>query len=309
MNALLFQSSDDAFDHAVLLRAVRGDELLPKTVTAYEARVGSRGEDQPVIRPQQQRRRSPSERPEPRDQRLLERRHCSCRSTASRELPAKQFSRVTVDHKSQGLPAITVRPHTAQIRRPAFVRRCGDRRQCFDTRPMPNGSLANLPAFELENPLDRVLVELLQARHGSVTKRRLSLDHLLDRFGKALLDLRRRFNGLVVHGTARNLEPTTEFGHRNRESVFLQALLDVKDHVSSFFANRASHFFRARSSNIASPYASCSALSCDSYCSRMSSGLAFSAFSIPALAWSIQDSISEGGRSNCRDDSLTGKIY
>ena len=48
MHALLFQSSDDAFDHAVLLRAVRGDELLPKTVTAHEARVGPRGEDQAV---------------------------------------------------------------------------------------------------------------------------------------------------------------------------------------------------------------------------------------------------------------------
>ena len=73
MHALLFQRSDNALDHAVLLWAVRRDELLPKTVTTHEARVGSRGKNESVVRPQQERRRNASERPEPRDQRLLER--------------------------------------------------------------------------------------------------------------------------------------------------------------------------------------------------------------------------------------------
>jgi hypothetical protein len=54
---------------------------------------------------------------------LLERRHHRCCITASRELPAKQFLRMTVDHKSQGLPAITTRPDAAEICRPSFVRR------------------------------------------------------------------------------------------------------------------------------------------------------------------------------------------
>ena len=48
IHTLLFQRSDDPFDHAVLLRTVRRDELLPKTITAHETRVGSRGEDQAV---------------------------------------------------------------------------------------------------------------------------------------------------------------------------------------------------------------------------------------------------------------------
>jgi hypothetical protein len=203
MNALLFQRSDDAFDYAVLLRAVRGDELLTKTITTHEARIGSRGKNEPIVRPQQERCRNACERPEPRDQRLLERRHCRRCSAASRELPAKQFSRVAVDDESQGLPTITTRPDTAEIRCPAFVRRCGDQRQCFDTGTMSDGSFANLPALELEDPLYRVLVELQQARHGSITKRRLCFDHLLDRLSKALLNLRRRFTGLVVDGTAK----------------------------------------------------------------------------------------------------------
>ena len=129
MNALLFQRPDDPFDHAVLLRAVRGDELLSKPITAHEARIGPRGEDQPVVRPQQERCRNPSQRPEPHDQRLLERRYRGCGSAGSRELPAKQLSRVAVDDQSQGLPAITARPDTAEIRRPALVRRRGDMEQ------------------------------------------------------------------------------------------------------------------------------------------------------------------------------------
>ncbi len=46
MNALLFQRPDDPFDHAVLLRAVRRDELLSKPITAHEARVGPRGKNE-----------------------------------------------------------------------------------------------------------------------------------------------------------------------------------------------------------------------------------------------------------------------
>jgi len=116
--------------------------------------------------------------PKPCDQRLLERRHRRSCSTASRALPTEQLSRVTVDDEGQGLPAITTRPDATQIRCPAFIRRRCDRGQRLDAGSMPNGSLANLPAFELEDPLYRVLVELQQARHGSITKRGFCLDHV-----------------------------------------------------------------------------------------------------------------------------------
>ncbi len=39
MHALLFQGPDYAFDHPVLLRAVRRDELLAKVVAAHHPRV------------------------------------------------------------------------------------------------------------------------------------------------------------------------------------------------------------------------------------------------------------------------------
>ncbi len=38
--ALLLQGADDPLDHAVLLRAVRRDELLSKPVAAHHPRVG-----------------------------------------------------------------------------------------------------------------------------------------------------------------------------------------------------------------------------------------------------------------------------
>ncbi len=134
MHALFFQRSDNAFDHAVLLWAVRRDELLAKTVVAHDQRVGPRGKDQAVIRPQQERPVDAPEATEARDQRLLQRRRFRRRSAASRELPAQQFSRVAVDHERQGLPAITTGPDAAQIGGPTFVRRRHHRGQCFDSR-------------------------------------------------------------------------------------------------------------------------------------------------------------------------------
>ena len=38
VNALLLERSDDALDHTVLLRAVRGDELLPQPIAAHQRR-------------------------------------------------------------------------------------------------------------------------------------------------------------------------------------------------------------------------------------------------------------------------------
>ena len=87
MDALLFQRSDYALDHAVLLGGVRLNELLAKTVAAHDPRVCPRGEYQPIIRPQLERRVDAPEAAKACDQLLLECRRCRRRSAASRELP------------------------------------------------------------------------------------------------------------------------------------------------------------------------------------------------------------------------------
>jgi hypothetical protein len=150
---------------------------------------------------------------------------------------------VTVDDERQGLLAVTTCPDAAQIRRPAFVRRRLYRGQHLDSRSMPNRSLTHLPAHQLEDPLNGVLVEAQQASDSPITKRRFGLDHLFDRHSKSVLNLRVGLNGLVVDRTSRYIKPTTELRHRNRETVFSPAPLNLKDHVSSFLPGRASHFF------------------------------------------------------------------
>jgi hypothetical protein len=162
---------------------------------------------------------------------------------------------------------------------------------------MPNRSLADLPAHQLEAPLNGVLVEAQKPCHRPITKRGFGLDHLFDRRRKSALNLRLRFNRLVVHRASRSIESTTEFR--------LSSPAGSEGSCLALPAQQSVPFFRPLSSNIHPPHACCSALSRDSYCSLMSSGLASRAFSIPDLAWSIHDSISEGAKSNCRDHSLT----
>ncbi len=49
MEALLLQGPDEAFDHAILLRAVQHDELLAEPVAAHHASAQPRREDEAVI--------------------------------------------------------------------------------------------------------------------------------------------------------------------------------------------------------------------------------------------------------------------
>jgi len=71
--ALLLQGPDDAFDHAILLRAMRRDELLLQSVTPRQSGVTATGEHQAVIRAQQELRRHSAQRTIARNQRLLQR--------------------------------------------------------------------------------------------------------------------------------------------------------------------------------------------------------------------------------------------
>lgn len=54
VNALLLQRPDHALHHAVLLRAVRGDELLSQTITSDQCRVMAASKNQSIVRPQQE---------------------------------------------------------------------------------------------------------------------------------------------------------------------------------------------------------------------------------------------------------------
>jgi hypothetical protein len=72
VDTLFLEVTDDALDHAVLLWAARGDELLAQAIASDELGLGPAGKNQPVVASKQKRLRNPAERSERGDQRLLE---------------------------------------------------------------------------------------------------------------------------------------------------------------------------------------------------------------------------------------------
>ena len=166
--------------------------------------------------------------------------------------PAEQFAAAAVSNECQDSPAVSTSPDTAHIRGPALVRPLGHRDSGLDPWPETDGSLAHLPALELENSLYGVLVHAEQVRDGAVTERRVLFDHLLYWFGKVLLNLRRGLCRAIVDTPARHFEPPTELADRDVDSVGPQSLVDRLDHLSSS-PSRDCNFFRARNSSMASP--------------------------------------------------------
>ncbi len=71
MHALLFYRTDQSFDHPVLLRAMRGNELLLQPVALHRCGVAARGEDQAIIRAKQERRFDSAQGAISADERLL----------------------------------------------------------------------------------------------------------------------------------------------------------------------------------------------------------------------------------------------
>lgn len=101
MYALLLQRPDEALDHAVLLRAVRGDELLLQPVAADYGCEVMAGEDQAIVRPQQELVFDTTQGAEPRDQGMLKGGAGRCRLARFRKVPAQQLAGVAVDHQGQ----------------------------------------------------------------------------------------------------------------------------------------------------------------------------------------------------------------
>lgn len=113
MCALLYQRSDHAFHHAVLLRATRRNELLLQAVTTHQRGVVSAGKDPAVVRTEQERFWHPPQRAEARDQVVFQRAAGRRRLAASRQMPTQQSAGVAVDHQRQRCPSIPARPDPA----------------------------------------------------------------------------------------------------------------------------------------------------------------------------------------------------
>ena len=266
VDALLLQRPDHAFDRAVLLWAVRGDELLLQPVASDQRGVAPRGEDQAVVGPQKELLRHLSERAEPTDQGMFQGAGGSGGLAGSRQMPAQKLAGVAVDHKGQCGPAVAARPDPTQVGRPAFVRcgRHGGHR--LDAGAHADRAFANLPAFDLEDALHGVLVKTQKPGNRAVAEGWLLLDHGLDWIGKARIDLRGGLGRLVIDRAPRHAEPRAEFRQRHRDPIGQKALMERPDQLfgatlepmarsplTPSRSMRAASFFLARSSSMASP--------------------------------------------------------
>ena len=193
MNTLLFQGSDHTLDHPILLRAVRRDELLFEPVASYQGCEASAGENQAIVRPKQEGLLYFPQSSKPSDQGLLKRGYCRLGFARTRPMQSQKFSGVAVDYQRQGYPAVSSRPDTAQICRPALVRTDRYRRQCLYPGSKANRALLQLPAADMKDPLNGVLVHVQEACHGSVARRGYSAS--TDRSTGAIADQRVMLEG------------------------------------------------------------------------------------------------------------------
>jgi hypothetical protein len=82
MDTLLFERPNDRLDHSVLLRTVRGDELLPEAVAEDELCVLARRKDQSIVGAEQEWSRHLAEGPKAREEGVLQR--CASPSRSAR---------------------------------------------------------------------------------------------------------------------------------------------------------------------------------------------------------------------------------
>ena len=87
--ALLLQRPDNSLDYPILLRAMRGNELLVQPIASHQACIITAGEHESVIRAKRKRASNLPQRAKAGDQGLFERGACSAGLAAPRKLPAK----------------------------------------------------------------------------------------------------------------------------------------------------------------------------------------------------------------------------
>lgn len=126
-------------------------------------------QDQAVVVAKQELLRHPDERAEPGDQRVFEGARGRGGLTRARQLPAQKLAGVAVDDQGQRRPAVPPGPDPASVGRPTLVGRLGPRGHRLDPGSHPDRPLSDLPALDLEDPLDRVLVEAQKPGHGAIS--------------------------------------------------------------------------------------------------------------------------------------------
>lgn len=168
---------------------------LLQAIAANQGGVFLTGEDQTIDGPQQEPACDFSQGAEPADQGMFEGTGSGRCLAGSRQMPARRLARVAVNHQRQSGPAIAPGPNPAQVCRSPLVGRGGDRGNGLDAGAHADRALANLPAFDPEDALHRVLVDAQKPGNRAVADGSFSIMALIgsakrgSTFGAALVGL------------------------------------------------------------------------------------------------------------------------
>ena len=158
-DALLFEATEEAFDEAVLLRCVGGDELLAEAVVAAGGAKAAGGEDEPVVAPHGRRHAFGTQGTEALQAGVFESSFCLSRPTTEAELVADDGAVVAVDDSRQVTPAVGTTEDVREIDRPTAVRGGSDARAALHPRPGRHAALVHEPALGGQDAVDRLLVD------------------------------------------------------------------------------------------------------------------------------------------------------
>lgn len=133
---LLFEGANKSLAKAVLFRGVRSGVFLGKAIVFDQGAVALRAKSQAVIVPEGKTTGRSVDPAEAGKKRFLQSALGRFRAGGGLQGPAKDFAGAAVDNGHKGAPAIHAAIHHGDVGSPAHVGSRGNRRKCFNARPM-----------------------------------------------------------------------------------------------------------------------------------------------------------------------------
>lgn len=249
-NALLLEAPEEAFDHPVLLRCVRGYVLLEETILRGRLVEPFGSENQAVVGPDHQAVCSLADTFT--DQGILKRAGGDTGFTRPGEPPADEIPVAAVDDAYQVAPTVAFRVYVGHVDCPTAVRLLGNALPALHPRSVAVGPLPTLPAMLLDDsvyllPVDGLPV-LPPEHRGDPSRTVLGIlvDGLSDFFDEPWIGLLRRFrSGLVrvVHVRPMIPEYRADLPDARPNPVLEKLALQGQDSVCSEVPHKAFAFF------------------------------------------------------------------
>jgi len=155
-DALLLEAPEEPFDHPVLLRRVRGDELLRQAVGPARRPEAPTLEDEPVVAPQRRRRASGADGAEAGQAGFFEGPLRFLGAPPQGELVPHNRPIMAIHDGREMCPAIGPTRDMGHVHRPAGVRGGGHAPPALDPGAGRPDSLMDEPALVLQHPVDRL---------------------------------------------------------------------------------------------------------------------------------------------------------